>query len=121
MVIPKGQVLSHPGLQRRRTFKSASRTISNPGHSGTSTIDSGSTLHSQALALQQGILVDNTSKRKSIRSLTNSGFKIFTKHVSLDLPRYHPPLFSKNSSASLPISPETLTSGYFSDSESENL
>ena len=49
MVIPKGQVLTHPALQRRRTFKSASRTTSYPaqGH-GTPSPDP------HAFALQQG-------------------------------------------------------------------
>ena len=48
MVIPKGQTFSHPGLQRRRTFKSASRTTSYP----VGTVDTAS--NSQALASTQG-------------------------------------------------------------------
>ena len=49
MVIPKGQTFSHPGLQRRRTFKSASRTTSYP----VGTVDTAGS-NSQALASTQG-------------------------------------------------------------------
>jgi hypothetical protein len=58
MVIPKGTTLGPPGLQRRRTFKSASRTTSYPFGAGSDATSAASQQASTAATAPQGTLIN---------------------------------------------------------------